>query len=90
MYTTIETLWNQGHNKSFISRATGHDWKTIDKVIKLLALGKDAPDRKPHPRKLSKHHDIFYTFHWLKLKPKDLLGYSIDLLGTSFWQLGMF
>lgn len=58
MYTTIETLWNQGHNKSFISRATGHDWKTIDKVIKLLALGKDAPDRKPHPRKLSKHHDI--------------------------------
>jgi len=48
MYITIQTLWKKGHNKSEIARLTGHDWKTIDKVIKALQSGKSAPDKKPH------------------------------------------
>ena len=39
MYTTIKTLWKKGNNKSLIARATGHDWKTVDKVIKKLEKG---------------------------------------------------
>lgn len=34
MYTTIKTLRKLGENKSEITRITGHDWKTIHKVIK--------------------------------------------------------
>lgn len=49
MYTTIETLWNKGLNKSEISRATGHDWKTVSKVIKKIEAGQAAPSKKPHP-----------------------------------------
>jgi transposase len=39
MAVTIETLWKQGKNKSEISRITGHDWKTVAKVIKQLKKG---------------------------------------------------
>ena len=34
MYTTIKTLKELGRNKSEIARITGHDWKTVSKVIK--------------------------------------------------------
>lgn len=57
MYTTIETLWKQGHNKSFISKSTGHDWKTVNKVIKNLEAGKPIPTKKPHPRKLDAYKE---------------------------------
>lgn len=57
MYITIQTLWKQGHNKSEIARLTGHDWKTIDKVIQALQSGKSAPEKKPHPCLLNSHHD---------------------------------
>lgn len=46
MYTTIKTLWEKGNNKSQIARATGHDWKTVDKVIKNLEKGIEVPKYK--------------------------------------------
>lgn len=57
MYTTIKTLWDRGSNKSEISRLTGHDWKTVNKVIKALKSGKQAPAKKPHPKILDKYID---------------------------------
>ena len=54
MYTTIRTLFKRGLNKSEIARATGHDWKTVAKVI-----AKDGkwPTKKPHPSKLDLHKE---------------------------------
>jgi len=46
MYTTIKTLWDLGKNKSEIARATGHDWKTVAKVIKGIKNGIDKPSYK--------------------------------------------
>lgn len=57
MYTTINTLWEKGHNKSEIARLTGHDWKTVSKVIKAIKTGKKAPEKKPHTRILNSHHE---------------------------------
>jgi len=57
MYTTIKTLWDKGHSKSEISRLTGHDWKTVSKVIKSLKSGGIAPKKKAHPRLLDSHHE---------------------------------
>jgi hypothetical protein len=34
MYTTIKTLKELGKSKSDITRITGHDWKTVQKVIR--------------------------------------------------------
>ena len=58
MYTTIQTLWKKGLNKSEISRATKHDWKTISKVITKLESGQSWPDKKPHPCLLDPHKEI--------------------------------
>jgi transposase len=49
MHTTIQTLWNQGHNKSEIARMVGHDWKTISKAVACFKSGQTLPDKKPHP-----------------------------------------
>jgi transposase len=57
MYTTIKTLFDKGRNKSEIARMTGHDWKTVDKVIKAIKLGKTALEKKPHPRVLEPYHE---------------------------------
>ncbi len=46
MYTTIKTCKELGKNKTEIARITGHDWKTVDKVIKLIEDGKERPERK--------------------------------------------
>ncbi len=64
MYTTIETLMKQGLNKSEISRATKHDWKTVSKVIKKIGEGKNAPERKPHPCILDMHKEK--VIEWIK------------------------
>lgn len=48
MYTTIETLYKRGLNKTAIARATRHDWKTVNKVINAIKLGQ-LPEKKPHP-----------------------------------------
>lgn len=52
MYTTIETLYKRGLNKSEISRATKHDWKTVCKVINHLNNGKNIPEKKAYISKL--------------------------------------
>lgn len=65
MYTTVKTLWEKGLNKSEIAKATGHDWKTISKVIKAIKLGKKAPLKKPHPRLLEPHYDKI--IEWLEI-----------------------
>ena len=46
MYTTVKTLWELGHNKSAIARTTGHDWKTVDKVINDIKKGINIPHTK--------------------------------------------
>lgn len=56
MYTTIETLYKRGLNKSEIARATKHDWKTVDKVINSIKLG-EFPTKKPHPSKLDDYKE---------------------------------
>ncbi|MEA3280143.1 MAG: IS21 family transposase [Thermodesulfobacteriota bacterium] len=57
MYITIHTLWKKGLNKSQISRATGHDWKTVTKVIKKLKSDQPWPEKKPHPCLLEPHKE---------------------------------
>jgi transposase len=54
MYTTIKALMEKGMNKSEISHATGHDWKTVSKVIKAIRTGKEYPEKKPHPSLLDR------------------------------------
>ncbi len=46
MYTTIKTLWEIGKNKTEIARLTGHDWKTVAKVIKNMEKGIEKPKYK--------------------------------------------
>jgi hypothetical protein len=43
MYITIKTLWEKGINKTEIARLTGHDWKTVAKVIKNIQEGIEVP-----------------------------------------------
>jgi len=46
MYTTIKTLRELGKSKSEIARLTGHDWKTVSKVIEDIEDGKETPEIK--------------------------------------------
>lgn len=46
MYTTIKTLWKLKKNKSEIARITGHDWKTVSKVINEVERGREEPFMK--------------------------------------------
>ena len=57
MYTTIKTLWGRHKNKSMIARLTGHDWKTVAKVIKTIEEGGGYPNKKPHPRLLDVYRE---------------------------------
>lgn len=43
MYITIKTLWERCRNKSKIARLTGHDWKTVARIIKAIEQGKKLP-----------------------------------------------
>ncbi len=43
MYITIKTLWERCRNKSKIARLTGHDWKTVARIIKAIEEGKKLP-----------------------------------------------
>lgn len=58
MVTTIKTLWERWKNKTQIAKATGHDWKTVAKAVKLIESGKEYSERKPHPRLLDKHNEL--------------------------------
>ena len=64
MFTTIKTLWEKHKNKTVIARLTGHDWKTVSKVVKLIESGSKYPDKKPHPRILDPHRERI--IEWLE------------------------
>src|SRR3989338_5099535 len=57
MFTTIKTLWEKHRNKSVIAELTGHDWKTVSKVVKLIESGRSYPEKKPHPRILDPYKE---------------------------------
>lgn len=64
MYTTIKTLWNLGKNKSQIAELTGHDWKTVSKIVKAVKSGCEYPEKKPHPKMLDNYKDKI--IQWLE------------------------
>lgn len=57
MVTTIKTLWSRYKNKSKIAELTGHDWKTVSKMIKNIESGKETPIHKPHPKILDAYKE---------------------------------
>jgi len=73
MYITIKTLLKRGLNKSQIARATGHDWKTVSKVIQKIESGEEIPEKKSHPRLLDPHKEKI-----LELMEKGLSGIRIN------------
>lgn len=64
MHTAIQTLWERGCNKSEIARVTGHDWKTIDKVIRALKAKHPLPIKKPHPCILDPYQE--HMIEWIE------------------------
>lgn len=57
MWTTIKTLREQGRNKSEIARVTGHDWKTVDKVIRCLEAGQEFPEIQKRRSKVDDYQE---------------------------------
>ena len=51
--TTIMTLWERYGNKTKIAEFTGHDWKTVAKVIR----NGGKYEKKPHPQSLDTHKE---------------------------------
>jgi len=72
MYTTIKTLWERTKNKTEIARLTGHDWKTVAKVIKNIEAGIEIPQYKPRGSLIDS-----YRQKVLALLEKDLNGVRI-------------
>lgn len=64
MFTTIKTLWEKYRNKTLVAKLTGHDWKTVAKIVKLVESGGRYPDKKPHPRILDPHKERI--IEWLE------------------------
>lgn len=64
MYITLETLWKQGKSKAEIARLTGHDWKTVSKIIKHLKQSENYPIKKAHPKKLDAYKEKI--IEWLE------------------------
>jgi len=63
MYTTILTLFKQGKSKSEISRITGHDRKTVRKIIKKYQEQSiEVPIYKARPSKLDKYYDQIVSY----------------------------
>ena len=62
MYTTIKTLMEKRMNKLQIARATGHDWKTVSKVIESIKKNGNFPRKKPNPRILDPHKEKVVQF----------------------------
>lgn len=57
MWTTIKTLKKQGKNKSQIARITGHDWKTVDKIIRHFESGQEKPKTQEREGKLTPYKE---------------------------------
>jgi hypothetical protein len=81
MYTTIKTLWEKTKNKTEIARLTGHDWKTVAKVIKSIEQGLDTPQYKPRESLIDGYKEKI-----LKLLEQDLSGVRIheELIKDGF------
>ena len=62
IYTTIKTLWELGKNKTEIARATGHDWKTVAKVVKAIENGTDKPKYKDRDSIMESYRDEVIKF----------------------------
>jgi transposase len=60
MVTTIMTLWERYKNKTLIAQMTGHDWKTVSKIVK----NSGRHEKKPHPRILDPHKE--QILQWLE------------------------
>lgn len=72
MYTTIKTLWELGKNKTEIARLTGHDWKTVAKVIKNAEEGIEKPKYKDRDSIIEPYRDEV-----IKLLERGLTGIRI-------------
>jgi len=81
MYTTIKTLWDLGKNKSEIARVTGHDWKTVAKVIKGIKNGIDKPSYKDRDTIIEPYNEEV-----IKLLDRGLSGIRIheELVSLGF------
>ena len=81
MYTTIKTLWKKTRNKSEIARVTGHDWKTVSKVIRDIEKGIEIPRKKPKKTIVDDYRETL-----TKLLGKDLSALRIhqELLRDGF------
>ena len=81
MYTTIKTLWEKTKNKTEIARLTGHDWKTVAKVIKNIKEGTQIPQYKPRQTLIDKFKEKVLGF-----LEKDLSAVRIheELIGQGF------
>lgn len=81
MYTTIKTLWEKTKNKTEIARITGHDWKTVAKVIKNIEAGIEIPQYKPRNSLIDNYRQKI-----LELLEKDLSAVRIHegLAGDGF------
>src|SRR5665811_1922055 len=72
MHTTIKTLWEKTKNKTEIARLTGHDWKTVAKVIKGIEQGFDTPQYKIRKSLIDNYKEKI-----LELLEQDLSGVRI-------------
>jgi transposase len=72
MYITIKTLWQMGKSKSEISRLTGHDRKTVRKIIKQIKSGAEHPIKEAHPCRLDPYKESI--LEWME---SDLSGVRI-------------
>ncbi len=53
----IKTLWEKYRNKKKIAELTGHDWKTVAKMVKAIEAGEQYPVKKPYPRILDTYKE---------------------------------
>jgi len=74
MYTQVKTLWERTKNKTEIARLTGHDWKTVAKVIKNIEAGIEIPQYKSRGSLIDD-----YRQKVLALLEKDLNGVSNEI-----------
>jgi transposase len=57
MYTTIKTLWEKCKSKREISRITGHNFRTVAKIIQKVEKGEIHPIKPKYSSKLDGHEE---------------------------------
>lgn len=61
MMTTIQTLFEQGYNKTQIARMLKVDRKTVRKVLKAAEEGQPIVPKKPHPSQFDPYRDYILS-----------------------------